>query len=282
MNLSNYHSHSTYCDGQASVEEMLLEAIRLGFTSYGSSSHGPLPFSTSWNMEWDKMEEYLAECFQLQEKYRSQIEFYVGLEIDYLSDTYNPSCDEFTRLGLDYSIGSVHLLGLDTGGYVDIDTGAELFSEQVAKYFNGDYEELIYRYFDAMRALIRVGGFDILGHCDKVSKNSAACAKGICESSFYKHLIRDYFEFIAQHGCLVEVNTKAYPHIGEFFPNTAHFKLLRELEVAVVVSSDAHRVEKLNAGRAEALKALFQAGYTTVKELHQNKWVDTPIHKVYQ
>ena len=43
-NLTNYHSHSLYCDGRAGMEDFVRFAISEGFTSYGFSSHAPLPF----------------------------------------------------------------------------------------------------------------------------------------------------------------------------------------------------------------------------------------------
>lgn len=37
-NLTNYHSHSLYCDGRAGMEDFVRFAISEGFTSYGFSS----------------------------------------------------------------------------------------------------------------------------------------------------------------------------------------------------------------------------------------------------
>ena len=84
-NLTNYHSHSLYCDGRANMEDFIRFALSEGFTSYGFSSHAPLPFSTAWTMEWDAMDDYLAEFHRLKAKYTGQIELYIGLEIDYLN-----------------------------------------------------------------------------------------------------------------------------------------------------------------------------------------------------
>ena len=66
-------------------------ALSEGFTSYGFSSHAPLPFSTAWTMEWDIMDDYLSEFHRLKEKYAGRIELYIGLEIDYLNEASNPS-----------------------------------------------------------------------------------------------------------------------------------------------------------------------------------------------
>ena len=84
-NLTNYHSHSLYCDGRAGMEDFVRFALSEGFTSYGFSSHAPLPFSTAWTMEWDIMDDYLSEFHRLKEKYAGRIELYIGLEIDYLN-----------------------------------------------------------------------------------------------------------------------------------------------------------------------------------------------------
>ena len=35
MNLTNYHSHTLYCDGRAGMEDFIRFAISRGFTSYG-------------------------------------------------------------------------------------------------------------------------------------------------------------------------------------------------------------------------------------------------------
>ena len=101
MNLTNYHSHCLFCDGRADMEAFIRFAISQGFTSYGVSSHAPLPFNTHWTMEWDQMEHYFDEFKQIREKYKDQIEFYVGLEIDYLNEESNPASTCFQKLPLD-------------------------------------------------------------------------------------------------------------------------------------------------------------------------------------
>ena len=39
---SNYHTHSTFCDGADSPEELVIEAIRLGCPEIGFSGHSYL------------------------------------------------------------------------------------------------------------------------------------------------------------------------------------------------------------------------------------------------
>ncbi len=109
MNLTNYHSHCSFCDGRAPMEEFVKSAVAAGFTAYGVSSHAPLPFATQWTLKQEEVVAYLREIERLKKKYAGQIELYAGMEIDYLSGVQNPANDYFQNLPLDYRIGSVHL-----------------------------------------------------------------------------------------------------------------------------------------------------------------------------
>ena len=108
MQLSNYHSHCTFCDGRSTPEDFIKFAVAHGFRAYGFSSHSPLPFETFWNMSKDDMPEYLTEIERLKKKYSDRLEIYVGLEIDFLDESYNASIPYFRNLPLDYRIGSIH------------------------------------------------------------------------------------------------------------------------------------------------------------------------------
>ena len=47
MILKDYHMHTTYCDGTASAEEMVQEAVRRGLTEIGFSGHSHTAFDES-------------------------------------------------------------------------------------------------------------------------------------------------------------------------------------------------------------------------------------------
>lgn len=277
MNLTNYHSHCSFCDGRAPFEEFVKEAIRQGFYSYGVSSHAPLPFPTQWTMEWEQMEAYLDEFKNLRSKYADEIELYVGLEIDYLNEESNPSVASFTELPLDYRIGSVHLLYDAAGEVVDIDCSPAVFKERVDRHFNGDVLRVIRMYFDRLFRMVELGGFDILGHADKMHYNASYYHPGLLDEPWYEALMKDYFSLVASRGYLVEINTKAYDSLGTFYPNSRYWELMKEYQIKVLVNSDAHYPERINAGRMEALRLLQAKGFATVAELHQGSWREVPI-----
>ena len=277
MNLTNYHSHCSFCDGRAPFEEFVKEAITQGFYSYGVSSHAPLPFPTQWTMEWGQMEAYLDEFKNLRQKYADEIELYVGLEIDYLNEESNPSVARFTELPLDYRIGSVHLLYDAAGEVVDIDCSPAVFKERVDRHFNGDVLRVVRMYFDRLFRMVELGGFDILGHADKMHYNASCYHPGLLDEPWYEALMKDYFSLVASRGYLVEINTKAYDSLGTFYPNSRYWELMKEYQIKILVNSDAHYPERINAGRMEALRLLQAKGFATVAELHQGSWREVPI-----
>ena len=266
-NRTNYHSHCSFCDGKAPMEEFIKEAIRQGFSAYGISSHAPLPLAN----------DYLDEIERMKRLYGDRIEIYAGMEIDYLDETSNPASPFFQQLPLDYRIGSVHVMRDDYGTYVDIDTRPEVLVERLREHFGNDLERLVWNYFAKLMRMVEAGGFDIVGHADKLYMNAERCQPGITSTTWYKEIIHEYFGRIARKGLMVEINTKKFESTGCFSPSIEHFPLLKELNIPVVVDSDAHRPENINSGRDEALRVLKKAGFTHVMELHGGLWQQVPI-----
>lgn len=276
-NLTNYHSHCTYCDGRAGMEDFVRFALSEGFTSYGFSSHAPLPFPTAWTMEWDCMDDYLTEFRYLRAKYAGQIELYIGLEIDYLNEESNPSAACFRELPLDYRIGSVHLLHSDKGEVIDVDVSPDKFRRIVDEEFSGDLVRVVHLYYERLMRMVQSGGFDIVGHADKMHYNAALYHPGLLDEVWYDGIIQEYFDVIARKGYMVEINTKSYLDMGTFYPNERYFSTLLDKGIRVQVNSDAHYPERINNGRPQALAALQASGYHTVTELHNNEWKDMPL-----
>lgn len=84
--LHNYHTHTTRCGhAMGSDEEYVLAAIKAGYKSLGFSdhicSHG---FDYQFlRMPESKLEDYIESILTLKEKYKDQIDIYLGLESEY-------------------------------------------------------------------------------------------------------------------------------------------------------------------------------------------------------
>ena len=192
------------------------------------------------------MDDYLAEFRRLKAKYAGQIELYIGLEIDYLNEESNPSVARFRELPLDYRIGSVHLLYNDKGEVVDVDVTADKFRKLVDEEFGGDLVRVVHLYYERLMRMVELGGFDVVGHADKMHYNAAAYRPGLLDEPWYNALIQEYLDAIARRGYIVEVNTKSYLELGTFYPNERYFPVLLEKGIRVQVNSDSHYPERIN------------------------------------
>ena len=132
-------------------------------------------------------------------------------------------------------------------------------------------------YFDKLMRMIGRGGFDFIGHADKISYNVSCCEPDILGQQWYKDKISEYFTFIAEKGAMIEVNTKTLHRNGFLYPNKEHFGLIRTLGIPVVVNSDAHLPELINSGRPEALRLLKASGIGAVWQLERGVWTEVPI-----
>ena len=275
--MTNYHSHCLYCDGRASMDEFVRFAVAEGFSSYGFSSHAPLRFSTPCNMEWDRMDDYLAEFAALKRKYAGIIDLLVGLEIDYIDEQGQPALPCYQSLPLDYRIGSVHILPAPSGKPVDIDTSPANYARLVGEYFEGDVEYVVRLYFRNLMRMVEGGGFDIVGHADKMHYTASCCLPGLLDEPWYDKLVRDCLAAIVERGYIVEVNTKSYHDLGTFYPNERYFAFLNDLGARVQVNSDAHYPDRISAGRREALDALRRAGFKNVTMWRGGCWDEAPL-----
>ena len=78
--LVNLHTHTTFCDGKNTPEEIVLAAIDQGFSTIGFSGHGNTPFDLRYCMT--DVEGYIREVTRVRQIYGDRIEILLGLEED--------------------------------------------------------------------------------------------------------------------------------------------------------------------------------------------------------
>lgn len=250
------HSHTQFCDGRATMEEMAEAACNAGMKHYGFSPHSPIIVESSCNMSRDSVGYYLKECQRLKELYAGRMNIYAGMEIDYLGPQWGPASDFFKALPLDYCIGSIHFVPTRDGEYVDIDGRFENFRWKMHDYFGDDIRWVVEQYFSQTHAMIDAGGFNIIGHFDKVGHNASHFRAGIEDEPWYAALVDGVIDHIASAGIIAEVNTKALAEHHRTFPGERLWKKVKEAGIPLIVNSDAHFPDLINAGRAETISRL--------------------------
>jgi len=256
--LYNLHTHTQFCDGHATMEEFVVEAIALGFKHLGFSPHAPVPIESPCNMSRDNVQDYLNEVERLRQCYGDRIHLYTSMEIDYLGEGVGPADPYFAGLPLDYRIGSVHFIPAKDNPQqlVDIDGKFAAFKTRMHHNFDDDIEYVVTTFFQQMNKMIDEGGFDIVGHMDKIGHNASQYREGIDEEDWYDKLVINLFENIMDNHLIIEVNTKAWLQYNRFFPDLKFFGMLKRFNAPVVVNSDAHYPTLLNSGRSAALQLL--------------------------
>lgn len=252
----NFHSHTQFCDGRDTISDMASAAVDGGFTHFGFSPHSPLAIPSPCNMKLSDVDAYKSLVAEADRRYASACRFYTGMEIDYLNPSWGPASQLFADMGLDYAIGSVHFIRNRRGEYVDIDGHFDSFKQKMAKYFDNDIRYVVEEFYRASNEMLAAGGFDILGHFDKIAHNASCYRPGIEDEGWYIDLVNQYISNIIASGIVVEINTKAREQHGRFFPAERYWGRLVDAGVPIAVNSDAHYATRVNASRSEALSIL--------------------------
>lgn len=252
----NLHSHTHYCDGHAPLEEMVTAAADSGMLIWGVSPHCPIVIESPCNMKKSDVATYIEETASLADRFHDIMQVLTSMEVDFLSRDFGPHIDYFHKLPLHYRIGSVHFVPNQEKIPFDCDGSAERFSRYLHDYYSDDLRYVVERYFEQVLLMLELGGFEVLGHFDKIAGNASAIDPEIENQHWYEALIDDVISHAASSDVLVEINTKAITDRKRFYPAERWWGKIKEASLPIVVNSDAHWPDKVNEGRQEALDLL--------------------------
>ena len=252
----NLHTHSTFDDGQNTLEEMTLAAIAAGLTSLGFSVHTPMPYEACWTIPAGRMPDYIAEVRRLKEVYRGQIDIYCGAEWDLYSAE--------RALGFDYVIGSIHHIPRNNMLY-GVDSSIEETRQYLAA-FGGSADAAAEAYFCQYEALSKVEEVDIVGHIDLLTKFDEQRAFFDPDSARFREAAIAAIDALIAHDKIFEINTGAISRGYRTTPYPSR-ALLGEISARcgkITISADAHRAQDVNFQFAESEALALACGFTEV------------------
>ena len=249
--LFNLHTHSTFCDGKNTPEEIVLAAIDKGFGSIGFSGHGYTPYDLRYCMK--DTEGYIAEINRLKEKYKGKINVLLGIE----EDAFAP----VDQARFDYIIGSSHYYCVD-GKYYPIDSSYEYF-KKCLEAFDYDAVKMAEVYYGSFCGYIQRRKPDIIGHFDLITKFDELDRSLFLENPQYRAVAEKYALQAAESGCLFEVNTGAITRGFRTtpYPSAHLLYVLKNCGARLILSSDSHAIDTLDCAFEETEKYLYDIGF---------------------
>jgi histidinol-phosphatase (PHP family) len=258
--ISNYHTHTNYCDGKASPREMVEYAVAHGMRYLGFSGHAPLPYENTFSIKDDNYVPYCNTIRELQHEYANQIEIRLGLEIDYVPGLLEDFTPLIEQGGLDYTIGSVHLIPnpnsieelrthpQEAAQHLWMIDGPhyEVYDDGLQRHFGGDIRRAVKAFFHQTNTMIESQRPTIVGHFDKVVMHNRDRYFHYDEP-WFRNLMYETVELIHETGCICEINTRGLykGRHNDYYPGRTTIRHMNELGIPVIVSTDAHAPDDL-------------------------------------
>ena len=190
MTKINLHTHSTFCDGKNTPEEMVLSALEKGFSVLGFSSHSMYPFSSDWHIPSNQHADYVKAIRELAVKYQDRIKILCGFECDYFPPLSIPEKSHFGELKPDYLIGAVHYV-VHNNMQATVDDATNKVQEGLERLYKGDGRLCVHDYYQAQRDMLKQGNFEIWAHPDLVRKRNGLLHFFDETEKWYKDEVRE-------------------------------------------------------------------------------------------
>lgn len=225
--------------------------------------HSPMPdgFSSNVRMAPEQFTEYVELVESTTREMNGEIEVRLGIESDWFPGMERWLDELHRRADFHYILGSVH----------------PFIQEYKDAFFDGDLAAFQCQYFSHLADVAETGLFDCLSHPDIVKVMLAEN----WNFSAGEGAISVALERIKATGIAMELNTsglnKSFPEMN---PGPEMLKMIGDMSIPVVVSSDAHHPSRVGADFGAAFSMLEQAGFKEVSFFTNRKRTDVLIADV--
>ena len=265
-----YHCHTNFSDGKNSLEEMVEQAKKTGFSHIGISDHlivhKNIEQSPSWPMMKSKSDShiYQRDFTSAMEKYKKRSEYirkfskesnfkiFIGFEVDFF--TYDGWLEELkdfiSQLDIDYLISGNHFLFNE-----DCETIYNIHKSLPELISPDQIKSLISEHFKTIRKSAESDLFKFIAHLDYVRKMGE-----YYETFDYTEEKTALIKALKTHNIGAEISTKGLRKVGDFYPGEWFLQKLAENNIAMVISDDAHSISELGSDFNKAEAAIQKYG----------------------
>ena len=256
----NFHTHTYRCKhAKGDVDDYCRSAVERGMETLGFSDHSAMP-DDRWlqvRMSYEGLENYIDAIERAKSEYPS-LRILQGMECEWVPKFKSWYADELLgERGFEYLVGAAHFFLDDEnqwqGTYGGTNSAPAL--SQFARYT-----------IDMMDS----GLFDFIAHPDlfgncyaQWDQAAASCAKDICQAA-------------ADLGVELEINAlgirkqtyKKADNPYPMYPWLPFWETAAECGATVIINSDAHRPEDLQALTSQAFSLMKQCGLSHI-DVHE-------------
>ena len=239
------HNHTKLCNhASGEMDEYIKKAISIGTKYFGFSDHAPMNFDKKYRMSFDMMQTYENSVIELKEKFKDEIEIFLGYEVDFLKGYID---DRVINSNVDYLIGSVHFLnqwGFDN-------------PEFISEYKNKNIDDIWQEYFDLIEMMAKTEYFQIAAHLDLIKVFKFLPKKDI------RVIAKNAIKAIKKANMSVEINPAGFRKpISEAYPSNTLLELIAHEGIDITFGSDAHKPEQVGYKTKEVESLAKCYGYT--------------------
>ncbi len=277
MKFEDWHTHNSLCGhAEGLIEDYIQYAIKMEIDTLGISDHFPYEFYSNFEqipyqgyaMTMDQVEKYLETIDNLKEKYKDEINIRTAFEIDYIQNQYaklNKHIEKF-RNRLDYLLGSIHILPSRKGLWTIDDP---LLKEEYKISYNS-IDEVYDQYYKTQIEMISNLEFhyNIVSHLDLVKKFNYFPKK----PKIVMEKVTEVLENIKNRNLTIEINTGGYrKEVKEQYPSFEIINKIYELDIPILLGSDAHKPNEIAFKFKEILKTLKKIGFSQLAHYEKGK-----------
>ncbi|KPJ78392.1 MAG: hypothetical protein AMJ54_04045 [Deltaproteobacteria bacterium SG8_13] len=267
--VSIHGGHSgQFCNHASDLLDEVIQAyIDQRYTWVGITEHIPplsdrflYPEEIRQGMDAGKMyrrfEQYVSACRRLQDRYRSQIQLFVGCELESYEGAIGFARQLMDTFSFDYVVGSLH--HVDNIGF---DYSPELYHAAVRA--AGGLEELYCSYFDAQFEMITAIEPQVVGHFDLIRIFDDGYKRRLALPAVAQRIGRN-LGLIRDLDLTLDCNVRALSKgAAEPYPTRAILQQAVDLGISIVPGDDSHGADTVGVNIDEAIRILVELGADT-------------------